>query len=305
MNDPDVIGLLHEHLSCVICDVVTTNSKQCFNGHVHCDACMRKMQVHAPMRGPVCSICRSRRGWARNRIGENISLALNVCFECGIEGCKERVTIDELDDHRLHCEHKKFSCPLGCDCDEMPFLSLLCHLSCHKKVRSLSSCNALNVIVDPSSQVPPLQIFLVHDTILCMRIFFRLDHLDGVNLDIRAGLMARGRKRIGLKVTLFDLCNSLNEYQGVTEVPVIETHESIRDILQLPCFNNFTSENFPTIEAIEQRWSKQTFNKKSPSEMYDSDYELESSRVVAYCIEVVPHEGDFKMRETEESVQAV
>lgn len=280
-------NILHDHLTCVICSVLTSSTIQCFNGHIHCNICIGKMQEHNPTNSPCCSICRSRRGWARTKIAQDIAIASNTLFKCGIEGCNEMVAIDELDHHRLHCSHKKFPCPIGCDCEDMRFPVLLSHLLGHKRVRALALSDSINVITDPTSP-SPMQVFLIDGAVLCIRCMFRPSRIDGVTLDVRAGIISNDEPSFSLQVTTFDMCNPINMSKTNVEIPIVDSHESIGELLQLSCFHNFTSETFHTITCVQEAWDRSTFVKRCPPEVYDADYELDSSRLVAYCVELIP-----------------
>jgi hypothetical protein len=125
-----------QHLRCVICSGEFPNLLQCFNGHSHCNECLRKYEQSIIIKNEIkCSICRVKRGWSTNRQMYQLAVDCNVCMECGIEDCDQKLRVDLINEHRATCDCIKFACPLNAsECKPMSYKSLLDHvLKSHKK----------------------------------------------------------------------------------------------------------------------------------------------------------------------------
>ena len=100
-----------ETLKCVICQEISNDSLQCYNGHAHCKPCLKQYQ-HSLRMGTKCTVCRSRKAWASTRTMVQVASSLHAKVVCGVDGCQEEFGIDEINQHRQTCKHKLFQCPV-------------------------------------------------------------------------------------------------------------------------------------------------------------------------------------------------
>ena len=177
----------------------------------------------------VCSVCRTRRGWASTRVGFETAARLNVKAECGIEDCNICVPVAELHSHRMRCTRRRFECPLQCECEPMRFTSLIEHLKMHQRsVRSITSHECLNLIAS-SEQTPRLAVLLFDGQIICIRVLIRMLRADGWSIELYSGAIGNPGQRTGVRVNahLYDLCSN-DSAKMTSELTTVECATALR-----------------------------------------------------------------------------
>ena len=282
--------LISDYMQCAVCQTITTNSIQCFNGHVHCAVCLESMRQHAHTRPVACSCCRTRRGWAKTRIAVDLAMALGSKFPCGIDDCDEMLTIDKLEDHRACCPKKRFDCPLTCECESMALDKLVTHMHMHRRsVKHLLPNECLNIIVQAYDVPPRMHVLVRKDCIVCMRVALRMCRVDSACLEIHAGMIGySGRpSNLRLHVTMYDLC-SADVTQMSHEVAMTEGVEYLSGLPLLYCYGNFICESVPAEAEVtihQHKWTREMFLNRCQDEVFDFEHEQDSHRLSTIVVQ--------------------
>ena len=297
MEDADRI--IDDHLRCAVCQTITTDSLQCFNGHVHCAFCLDAMRQHTNTRTVSCSCCRTRRGWAKTRFAVDLAIALGTKFQCNVDDCDEMLTIDKLDDHRACCPNKRFDCPLSCECDSMHLENLVEHMRMHRRtVKYMTSQDYLNLIVQ-ASETPRMHILVMNNRILCVRLSLRLCRIDSVCLEIHAGIIGYTghRPKVLMNVTMYDMC-STDMVTVSHNMLNTESSEYLHSLPLMHCYDNFVSESIPSegTVAVHDKWTRDVFLNRCQGEVFEFEHEHESSRVVAVGIHFEDVDRDNRLQ---------
>lgn len=120
--------LREEQLRCVVCMEVISSPMLCVNAHTTCAPCLRKMREEGRN---DCPVCRMRTQWTLNRGALRTAALIGMRVRCGNKGCHSPLPVGDVDDHRLSCPHRLFSCPLHPDemGESFSFPELVVHLS--------------------------------------------------------------------------------------------------------------------------------------------------------------------------------
>lgn len=105
-REGDAHGAIVEQMTCCICMDVCGTLMQCTNGHITCRGCL----LQSKNTKLSCAVCRSTRGWSRNRSLERIASALHLEIACGM--CTFLGAAGEIDRHRILCSKRPVDCPV-------------------------------------------------------------------------------------------------------------------------------------------------------------------------------------------------
>lgn len=288
-QDSRMMDIVLKYLKCSVCEDVTEDAMHCENGHAHCIACILAMQECSTTGKVVCSICRSRKRWMCGRIAREVAVRIGARFPCGIEGCDERIPLRALSSHRMHCKHKTFLCPVGCDAPPMRLADMIDHVMTHKKhVHVLRDESVYVNALIPLHELPHM-FCLVHRTcVICVVVSVRIFHVSPTILEFRSGVLGGGGggSPPSLSVRLADMLSE--DYVEFTQSPrPIDMPEQARTCQRVHAFDNYVPmETEMSTRPVDQRYDARNFRKLCSNEVFSDDCEGECRRAAALSIGV-------------------
>ena len=144
----EVVEELRDMIECPVCLLVPRQGKPvpvCNNGHLLCHTCRDRIKHQAGADGVAkCPSCTVDLGDATSLLAAR--LAERVKHECEHEGCEEKVTFAELENHQLSCLFRKVLCPgSGKTCKlELPLIKIEEHVkSCPDHLKPIKVNDAV------------------------------------------------------------------------------------------------------------------------------------------------------------------
>ena len=115
-----LVGQLEERVRCPVCLEVPTAAPvyTCPQGHCICSSCF-------PSISSTCPLCRA--ALARSTSLLAATVLENILHECRFAGCRERVAMEEVEEHRRSCVHRRVPCPAARCTEEVTVVNLLNH----------------------------------------------------------------------------------------------------------------------------------------------------------------------------------
>ena len=262
-----------EHLQCAICNQYFSNMMQCYNGHAHCYDCIRKYEINMRKKDVHCTICRSKKGWCTNRQIFQVALQSGICIECGIEDCKELISIELLSDHRRKCPCTRFRCPfLSCSASLLSH-DLVEHVQSHNKITNLSGQSHYMVAFSEMTQFDP-KICIYNDNVIQLHYQTFYDRKMETRVIMKAYILGH-KDQTNINLIVYQW-NMLNDNYSKYVVRINSEPES--DLTELPDtvvmtgMRNYIHEPPDCCYCLEQKIDGHPSMKpKIPIKMYDTN----------------------------------
>lgn len=249
----DLAEHLKEHLKCVICADHFGEMLQCYNGHSHCEGCLKEHEFHSKQR--KCSICLTKKGWSTNRQMYQLATQCNIRLPCNIDGCDALLPAEDIKEHRRTCKHRLFNCPIGDDdCKPLCFDDLYHHVSQHAKVHFLTTNMALSICLSEMVTYGP-RVILFDSRILLLSCFILYDRRCETKMVIKCAEIGYESTRSNLRMRVWHW-NMLNNNYAVHSAEVYSTphfnQQMAPETIVLCGMRNYISENPEIVVLSEQ-----------------------------------------------------
>ena len=112
---------LMEDVRCKICHNVPTSAPlhSCPKGHITCLSCFQ---------GPssMCPVCNEEMGFSTSLVA--LTVIKNIQHTCQFDGCQKRMSLAEVEEHKVHCFFRNVICPSVQCKKEVRYDQLLMHV---------------------------------------------------------------------------------------------------------------------------------------------------------------------------------
>lgn len=276
-----------EHLRCVICNQHFANLMQCFNGHSHCFDCMRRCETSIRKKDMQCTICRTKKGWSTNRQVYQIALNAEICLECGVEDCIEKVSIDRLAMHRNRCPCTRFQCPIPtCDCTSLRLDEVLPHVKSHQKVLDLCETSHCTICISELMLFGP-KIYTFNEKVIQLSCQIFYDRRFETRMVLKASVLGfKEITDISLIVYQWNMLND-NYSKHVVNVKSSPEHDlnELPETLILNGMKNFIHEPPDSSYLFEQKVDGPMVKPKLPIKVHDldSNEDCQELHTLSFC----------------------